>query len=114
MDDFSDEFVTRQKQRLLDMRQELDEQGVHNKDATSTVELDQTKVGRLSRMDAIQAQEMAKETERRRLAQIKRVDAALKRIEDDEYGYCMVTGKPIDKKRLELDPAAPTAVSPGS
>ncbi|WP_192898652.1 hypothetical protein [Crenalkalicoccus roseus] len=45
------------------------------------VELDQTSVGRLSRMDAIQLQAMGLATERRR-------DAAFARMEAGEYGWC--------------------------
>ncbi len=112
MTDFTDAFIASQKERLLDMREELVAQGQRNKEALDTVELDQSKVGRLSRMDALQNQAMAQETERRRLAQIQRIDTALQRIEDGEYGYCLNTGHPIDIKRLELDPAAPTAVRP--
>lgn len=111
MDDFSDDYIAQQKARLLSLLADLQSQGEANKDALDVVELDQSTVGRLSRMDALQAQEMAKENERRRYAQIKRIEAALQRIEDGEYGYCVNSGNPIDKRRLELDPAAPTEVA---
>ena len=74
--------------------------------ATATVELDQSKVGRLSRMDALQAQAISKETQRRHKLEITRIDAALKRIEEDEYGYCLECGEEIAEKRLEIDPSA--------
>ena len=35
-----------------------------------------------------------------------RFDAALRRIEDGEYGYCIVTGEPISLKRLDARPIA--------
>lgn len=76
----------------------------------AAVELDQTKVGRLSRMDAMQAQAMAVETERRRKVELDRIGAALKRIEDGTYGECVACGEDIDLKRLELDPAVPTCI----
>jgi len=110
MPDFSPHFIAKRKTHLLALQSELQSQGARNRDALDTVELDQSKVGRLSRMDALQSQEMAKENERRRHLQLKRVEAALARIESGEYGYCVSTGEPIDKKRLELDPAAPTAI----
>lgn len=75
-------------------------------DARATVALDQTNVGRLSRMDALQSQAMAQATERQRAAEIARIDAALQRIEDDEYGACVECGEEIPDKRLEIDPAA--------
>ena len=79
-------------------------------DETAPVQLDQTSVGRLSRMDAMQRQAMAQETERRRHNDLRRIEAALKRIEDGEYGYCISSGEPIPRARLELDPAAATIV----
>lgn len=37
---------------------------------------------------------------------IAKIDAALQRIEDDEYGYCEETGEPIGVRRLEARPIA--------
>ena len=81
----------------------------HHEDG-ATVELDQTRVGRLSRMDALQSQAMAAETERRRLVELDRIAAALKRIDEDEFGYCLACGDAIPIKRLELDPTTPTCI----
>jgi len=74
--------------------------------ARETVGLDQQSVGRLSRMDALQGQAMANAAERRRAVDLARIDAALRRIDDDEYGYCLDCGEKIAPRRLELDPAA--------
>jgi len=74
------------------------------------VELDQQAVGRLSRMDALQAQEMALETSRRRAAELRRIAAALVRIDSGDYGYCVECGEEIAVRRLELDPATPYCV----
>jgi DnaK suppressor protein len=79
-------------------------------DSRRPVELDQTRVGRLSRMDALQDQAMALETERRREAEIHRIDAAMKRLDDGEWGYCVTCGEDIPEKRLQLDPAIPVCV----
>ena len=79
--------------------------------ARQPVELDQTRVGRLSRMDALQGQAMAQETARRRDNEVVRIDAALKRIEQDEYGYCLSCGEKIAVKRLALDPTAAVCVT---
>lgn len=87
------------------MRIEIQEMEVSAKESTQPVELDQTRVGRLSRMDAMQGQQMAKEGERRRHQQIARIDLALKRIDDDEFGYCVICDEVIDIRRLELDPS---------
>jgi len=98
------------KKRLLDLKHELLALLELSQEASSTVVLDQTSVGRLSRMDAMQAQAMAQETERRRRVQIQKIEAALKRMDEGEYGYCVKTGEEIPLKRLELDPAAATIV----
>jgi len=42
---------------------------------------------------------------------ISKIDAALLRIENGEYGYCEVTGDPIGIKRLEARPIATMTVS---
>lgn len=74
------------------------------------VELDQQKVGRLSRMDALQEQAMAQATEQRREQELKRIDAALRRLDEGEYGYCVTCGEAIAPARLELDPTTPTCI----
>lgn len=37
---------------------------------------------------------------------ISKIDAALRRIDEGEYGYCEVTGEPISLKRLDARPIA--------
>ena len=74
------------------------------------VELDQTSVGRVSRIDAIQGREMALASERRRKSELSKIDAALRRLDAGEYGYCVKCGEEIGDKRLALDPAAAACV----
>lgn len=81
-----------------------------HKDDRKPVELDQQSVGRLSRMDAMQAQAIAIESDRRRHTRLRQIDAALKRIAEDEFGYCVTCGEEIAPKRLAHDPAAATCV----
>ena len=73
--------------------------------SAAPVELDQQVQGRLSRMDALQGQAMAQATNERRRVEIAQIDAALDRIEADEFGYCVECGEEIAPKRLELNPA---------
>ncbi|MDA1098508.1 MAG: TraR/DksA C4-type zinc finger protein [Proteobacteria bacterium] len=75
------------------------------------VELDQSKVGRLSRMDAMQDQAMAQESERRRVGELQRIEAALRRLEGGGYGYCVSCDEAIAPARLELDPAVATCIN---
>lgn len=70
------------------------------------VELDQTRQGRLSRMDAMQSQAMAQASDARRTQQIARLKAALERLARGDFGGCMECGEPIAEARLENDPAA--------
>jgi DnaK suppressor protein len=90
---------------LQERRAELESVAQSSAAAAETVELDQTRVGRLSRMDALQGQAMAKESERRRRAEVTRIDAALVRISADDYGYCVDCGEDVPTQRLHVDPA---------
>ncbi len=79
--------------------------------STKPVELDQTMVGRLSRMDAMQQQQMALASERRRQRILQKIEAAFKRIEEKDYGYCVKCDEPINEKRLEFDPTILTCIT---
>lgn len=92
--------------RLIARHDELTDLSGMSAAARDTVTLDQQSVGRLSRMDALQQQAMAQATERQRMGELARIEQALKRIEEDEYGYCDDCGEEIAEKRLEIDPAA--------
>lgn len=93
--------------RVLKQRQaEIEALVAGSKAARDAVELDQSRVGRLSRIDAIQDQEMALETDRRRTLELQRIGSALKRLDVGEYGSCVRCGEEIDPARLTLDPAA--------
>jgi DnaK suppressor protein len=92
------------RQKLIRLRSELKELEETFKETSKPVELDQTRVGRLSRMDAMQAQQMALEAVRRRQHQLLKVEGALRRIESGEYGYCFVCGEEINVRRLSVDP----------
>ena len=94
------------KNLLLNLKTETENESRLAKDSTKTVELDQSRVGRLSRMDAMQSQAMAVETERRRKIKLQKIDIALKRIEDSEYGYCVSCDEEISKGRLDIDPTS--------
>ena len=91
------------KELLIERRKALAELDKYGQDACQPVELDQTRVGRLSRMDALQNQAIAQETSRRRDNEIACIEAALKRIDEDEYGYCLACGELIASERLALN-----------
>jgi DnaK suppressor protein len=93
------------RQTLISLRDEIKQLSNANKEAAGTVALDQSMVGRLSRMDALQAQQMAQETARRRQIQLQKIDSALRRMDAGEYGYCLICGDEINAARLDFDPA---------
>ncbi len=91
------------EKRLLKQRQELLK--LDESETTTAVELDQSRIGRLSRMGALQDQAMSAEARRRRHAALQSIDAALRRMDEGEYGSCVNCGETIAYGRLELDPA---------
>ncbi len=68
------------------------------------VMLDQSRIGRLSRMDALQVQAMAEAQDRRRRAERQRIEAALERLADGTWGLCTECGEAIAGARLDFDP----------
>ncbi|WP_340118906.1 TraR/DksA family transcriptional regulator [Pelagibius sp. 7325] len=98
------------RDRLVARRRELLDLAASSADSRKPVELDQTKVGRLSRMDALQNQAMSLEAQRRRKRELLRIEASLKRLETGDYGYCVACGEQIPLRRLELDPTLPTCI----
>ena len=85
-------------------RDELLEMSAGVADERRPVELDQQSVGRLSRMDAMQVQAMAQAVEARRRGRLQRIEAALRRLDDGDYGTCVDCGEDIPAKRLAIDP----------
>ncbi len=77
----------------------------------TVVELDQTRVGRLSRMDAMQMQQMALEMSRRQQRQLGALENALRRIDGGDFGRCFECDEDINPKRLEIDPIATLCIS---
>ncbi len=92
--------------RLKKLETELESVADSAAEAAQPVELDQSRVGRLSRMDDIRSQAMSVEGARRRRLQLSRIRAAIKRIADGEFGYCLSCGEPIASERLTFDPSA--------
>ena len=74
-------------------------------DDQNPVQLDQQSSGRLTRMDAMQRQAMASETQRRRKLRRLQLQQTLKRLDEGEFGYCADCGNEIPAGRLDVDPA---------
>ncbi len=92
------------EQRLRELATAL-EQGYRGDDGSTA--LDQTRVGRLSRMDALQQQAMSIGFREKLLRERRRLEAALVRLDEGTYGLCFQCGDAIGRDRLEADPGAP-------
>jgi DnaK suppressor protein len=99
------------REKLLRLREQMERTAQTSDDLSAVVELDQARVGRLSRMDAMQAQAMSQAVARRRQATLARITAALARMDSNEYGLCKSCEEPINPKRLEYDPTAVMCIS---
>ena len=75
--------------------------------AAKPVELDQSAVGRVSRMDAMQSQAMVHATRRTMQLQLTQCNNALRAIEGGEYGLCRKCEEPVGIKRLRVKPEVP-------
>ncbi|KJV08862.1 molecular chaperone DnaK [Elstera litoralis] len=96
------------RQKLLQWREELlneSSETVHHMQEESLQQPDLT--DRAS-METDRALELRTRDRERKL--ISKIDAALRRIDDDSYGYCEETGEPIGIKRLEARPIATLSV----
>lgn len=98
------------RRRLEDRRAELLQHKQDTETSRQAVELDQTSVGRVSRIDAIQSQAMALATDRQRDVELSRIAAALQRLDDGCYGECISCGEMIAVRRLEADPSTPLCI----
>lgn len=98
------------EQTLKDRRDELEQADALSHDSRLPVELDQTSVGRLSRVDAMQRQAMACAARARRQNEARMIAAALDRIATNDFGWCDGCGEPIPLPRLRLDAAIVTCI----
>ena len=102
-----DKIQLKQLIALLKERKGLLSEQLKNSEANSQpVTLDQQSVGRVSRIDAIQQQQMAKANRLQDTFVLKATIASLHRVESEEYGYCLECGEPIGFARLQVQPHA--------
>jgi DnaK suppressor protein len=65
-------------------------------------------IGRLSRLDSMQIQEMAKDAQRRREKRIQDLKRALDRMDRGSFGLCEMCSNWIEFERLEAQPESTT------
>lgn len=98
------------RERLRERLQQLDADEVAHRHSRAPVELDQARVGRLSRMDALQQQAMSQAANRMMQIERQRIRAALERMERGDYGICALCGDDIAESRLRFDPSVPVCI----
>jgi len=96
---------------LTQKRTELRSTLEHNRESADPVTLDQQSVGRVSRMDAIQQQQMSVANREQAALLLKAIASALRRIDAHEYGYCLHCGEPVGFARLQVQPQAPLCLA---
>jgi DnaK suppressor protein len=99
------------KARLEELMRQLQANEATLKAAAQPVELDQTRIGRLSRTDVLHSRALALEAVRANTLKQERVIAALGRLETGTYGRCQTCEGSIDQERLEFDPAAALCIT---
>lgn len=102
----ADEDIEYFRDHLLALREELLSLTETRQQTAATVALDQSSVGRLSRMDALQQQAIALDSQRRAGRSLVQIDDALVRCRQGRYGLCLDCQEPIAKARLEFDPTS--------
>ena len=94
---------------LLFLRDELQKLLENSNDGAQPVSLDEP-IGRLSRMDAMQQQSMVKANRRTAQTRLIRVETALRRQDNEEYGQCVECEEEIGYARLKAQPEAPFCI----
>lgn len=106
MTDLNDKHLAELEASLMRLREELQQQLDISRDASGVVTLDQTSVGRVSRIDAMQQQSMAISTRHKAETKLRRVEAAIAAMESGDYGYCRQCDEAIAHARLTAQPEA--------
>lgn len=90
---------------LHKLREELQRELDSSKKESAPVKLEGV-MGRISRMDAMQVQQVALAVKRQRQQRLTRISTALQRIQDREYGHCCRCEAAIKAGRLDAFPDA--------
>lgn len=98
--------ISSYRERLVALRSELESLLEATAEGARPVDLE-APIGRLSRIDAIQAQKLTQANRARTELRLRHVLAALRAIADDEFGECKKCGDPISTERLDAKPESP-------
>jgi DnaK suppressor protein len=95
------------RRKLLDWRNQILEDTIHARENMNESENQADELDRASQETDRYTELRTVEREQRLLSKI---DAALRRIENGEFGYCEVTGEPIGVRRLDARPVATMSI----
>lgn len=88
---------------LIKRKEQLQHELEQIKEAAAPVDL-KDPIGRLSRMDAIQQQQIVLNSKKSLLLSLELIESAMKRLKNDEYGYCLKCEEEISSQRLKARP----------
>ncbi len=106
MDELTAEQLEELRVQLTEEQARLAELLKISKDDAKPVDLDEP-IGRLTRMDAIQQQQMTKANRAASERKLHQIEAALEAVGKDEYGYCRSCEEPVGYRRLKARPETP-------
>jgi DnaK suppressor protein len=110
-DPLNDEEELEVKQILTELRADIESRIQNQNEDTQPVLLDQQAVGRVSRIDAIQQQQMAKANQTQNSQLLTRIDLALSRFTTNLFGLCLQCEEPIAFARLKIQPFASLCIN---
>ena len=107
----TDSQIRELQDKLTAMESELRQALSDSKASSEPVKLDQQLMGRVSRIDAIQQQNMAAASRAKQELLLRKVVLALRLIGEEEYGYCRQCDEPVGYARLKIKPEATLCIA---
>ena len=102
-EELTDEQIAELTEILEDARGGIEAQLDASREDAKPVDLDEP-IGRLTRMDALQQQNMTKASRRSLEGRLKQIAGALTAVQQGDYGYCVRCDGPIGYLRLRARP----------
>jgi DnaK suppressor protein len=106
MDELTADRLDELREELVAGRARMEEVLEISRAGARPVDLDEP-IGRLSRMDAIQQQQMTIANRGSYERKLRQIETALEALDKNEYGYCRGCEEPIGYRRLKARPETP-------
>ena len=107
MSELTQKEIDELRSDLAQLRNSLTDTLQQIEKASETVELDQQAFGRVSRIGALQQQNMAKANHKQSQNRLRQVMQALARVDSGDYGFCINCNGNIGFPRLKARPETP-------